>query len=319
MHFIDVFDRLTKKWMPVVIILCLIIGIAFSEPLGRLQFLVPFLFAFMTFTGALNSNFRQLFDVARHPLPLIISLLVVHIVIPLVALFVSNLCFKVYPDVVTGTVLEFVVPSAVASVMWCTITGGNIALTLSILIIDTLIAPLTVPLSLQLLVGSHAQVNVMGMMRDLTWMVTVPALVTMLLNQFSKDRVGKKLSPVMAPYGKMALIIIITINSTQIAQFILHMNFIQMEVIIIILLLAFLGYLIGWLIALLMHQDVGSAASMTFACGMRNISAGAVISAAYFPAGVMFPVMTGTLFQQILAAFFSRKLIKSRKKRELTP
>ncbi|MFR8351665.1 MAG: hypothetical protein ACLVB1_02205 [Blautia obeum] len=32
---------------------------------------------------------------------------------------------------------------------------------------------------------------------------------------------------------------------------------------------------------------------------MRNISAGAVIAAAYFPGEVMFPVMIGTLFQQV--------------------
>ena len=38
--------------------------------------------------------------------------------------------------------------------------------------------------------------------------------------------------------------------------------------------------------------------------GMRNISAGAVLAAQYFPGEVMFPVMMGTLFQQVLAACF---------------
>jgi predicted Na+-dependent transporter len=37
---------------------------------------------------------------------------------------------------------------------------------------------------------------------------------------------------------------------------------------------------------------------------MRNISSGAVIAAAFFPAEVLFPVMMGTLFQQIIAASF---------------
>lgn len=43
---------------------------------------------------------------------------------------------------------------------------------------------------------------------------------------------------------------------------------------------------------------------MIYGSGMRNISAGAVIAGAYFPAETLFPVMIGTLFQQILAAFY---------------
>ena len=44
--------------------------------------------------------------------------------------------------------------------------------------------------------------------------------------------------------------------------------------------------------------------SMMFGVGMRNISAGAVISSSYFPAEVVFPVITATLFQQVLAAVY---------------
>ena len=49
---------------------------------------------------------------------------------------------------------------------------------------------------------------------------------------------------------------------------------------------------------------------MCFTCGMRNISSGAVIATQYFPGEVVFPVMCGTLFQQVLASlighFFER-------------
>ena len=43
---------------------------------------------------------------------------------------------------------------------------------------------------------------------------------------------------------------------------------------------------------------------------MRNISAGAVLAASYFPPEVMFPVMIGTLFQQVLAATYGVLLKK---------
>lgn len=47
---------------------------------------------------------------------------------------------------------------------------------------------------------------------------------------------------------------------------------------------------------------------MTYLVGMRNISAGAVIAGEYFPGEVMFPVVIGTLFQQVLAAGFGSAL-----------
>lgn len=58
------------------------------------------------------------------------------------------------------------------------------------------------------------------------------------------------------------------------------------------------------------------AVSMMYGTGMRNISAGAVIAAAYFPGEVMFPVMIGTLFQQVLAALFGKLLAQKKEKQE---
>ena len=63
------------------------------------------------------------------------------------------------------------------------------------------------------------------------------------------------------------------------------------------------GYAIGLLVAKLWKKDHETSISMMYGNGMRNISVGAVIAAAYFPGEVMFPVMIGTLFQQVLAAF----------------
>ena len=54
---------------------------------------------------------------------------------------------------------------------------------------------------------------------------------------------------------------------------------------------------------------------MMYGTGMRNISAGAVIAATYFPGEVMFPVMIGTLFQQVLAALFGKLLAQKKENR----
>lgn len=58
------------------------------------------------------------------------------------------------------------------------------------------------------------------------------------------------------------------------------------------------------LAARILHGSQPLLATMSFTCGMRNISSGAVIAAQYFPGETVFPVMCGTLFQQVLAATF---------------
>lgn len=66
--------------------------------------------------------------------------------------------------------------------------------------------------------------------------------------------------------------------------------------------LAVSGFFWGVLASKIFKEDNDGRVSMIFNSGMRNISAGAVIAGQYFPPEVMFPVMIGTLFQQILAA-----------------
>jgi predicted Na+-dependent transporter len=310
MRFAVFFNRLTGKWMPLVVILCLFTGVVFSDTLGHLIFLVPYVFAFMTFSGAIRSSFRQMTGIARHPIPLIVSYAIIHIVMPLIALMAGKIFLPGCPSYISGIMLEYVMPAAVSSVMWCVVSGGDISFTLSIILLDTLTAPLVIPLSLHILTAAHVQIDFLDMMLDLIWMVALPALLAMLMNHFSHDRVGEKVSPVIAPFGKFALIFIITINSTRIAPFVRHITAVQFKVIAIIFTIAVLGYAGGWLAGFLLRKDSSTIVSMTFGCGMRNISAGAVIAAAYFPAETMFPVMAGTLFQQALASMFSHLLTK---------
>jgi predicted Na+-dependent transporter len=49
---------------------------------------------------------------------------------------------------------------------------------------------------------------------------------------------------------------------------------------------------------------------MMFDCGIRNISAGAVLAASYLPAGALFPVIVGTLFQQLFAGIVGKVMLR---------
>lgn len=301
MQYLSRFNAFIEKWMPLVTPSCLFIGVIFAAWLGRFAPLVPWLFAFMTFAGSLSSGFRDMKKIAMHPISLIVVLLILHIVVPVTAFLVGSLIFD-DPLLVTGIVLEFIVPAGIVSLVWVNIYHGNSALTLSIILIDTLVAPFLVPFSLHVLMGSAVEILVAGMMKDLVLMIAVPALLAMALNHATRGRVKHTLSPKLAPFSKIGLILVVIINSTKVAPFFSQMTPALLLVTLVIFLLAVSGFFWGFLASKIFKEDNDGRVSMTFNSGMRNISAGAVIAGQYFPPEVMFPVMIGTLFQQILAA-----------------
>lgn len=301
MQYLSRFNAFIEKWMPLVTPSCLFIGVIFAAWLGRFAPLVPWLFAFMTFAGSLSSGFRDMKKIAMHPISLIVVLLILHIVVPVTAFLVGSLIFD-DPLLVTGIVLEFIVPTGIVSLVWVNIYHGNSALTLSIILIDTVVAPFLVPFSLHVLMGSAVEISVAGMMKDLVLMIAVPALLAMALNHATRGRVKHTLSPKLAPFSKIGLILVVIINSTKIAPFFSQMTPALLLVTLVIFLLAVSGFFWGFLASKIFKEDNDGRVSMIFNSGMRNISAGAVIAGQYFPPEVMFPVMIGTLFQQILAA-----------------
>ena len=298
------FNQFIEKWMALVTPACLLFGVLFPDVAKHGLPYVSLVFAFMTFTGALKSDFHDMARVLKRPFPLLVCLGVLHVLLPVLACGLGHLLFPGNDDLITGMVLEFSVPTAVVGLMWVTIYGGNSPLSLSLVIADTLLAPFLIPATLQLLVGSRVSMDAAGMMRELLFMIALPALAAMSLNELTHGRVRKEWPSKLAPFSKMCLIFVVTSNSSKVSPYMKHLNGERIQVAVTILLLAAGGYAIGWVIAIFTKQNKKSTVSMIYGSGMRNISAGAVIAGAYFPSEVLFPVMIGTLFQQILAAFY---------------
>ena len=309
---LEKFNSFIEKWMAFVTPVCLLMGVFFPDIAKHGVPYVTYAFAFMTFIGALKSRFRDVADVFKRPLPLILMLFVLHVLVPVIACGSGHLLFPGNANYITGMVLEFAVPTAVVSLMWVTIYEGNSPLSLSLVVLDTVLAPFLIPATLQILIGSAVTMDPTKMMRELVFMVALPAIAAMTLNQITDGKVMKTWPGKLAPFSKLALMFVVTSNSSKVAPFIRDMNMQRVKVAMTILVLAASGYVLGWLVAHVFRRDRSTAVSMMYGTGMRNISAGAVIAAAYFPGEVMFPVMIGTLFQQVLAALFGKLLAQKR-------
>ena len=183
------FNSFIEKWMALVTPTCLLLGVCFPDIAKCGLPYVPAVFAFMTFAGALKSRFKDVANVFRHPGSLLIIMLLVHVVIPTAACGAGHLFFGNNMELITGMVLEFAVPTAVVSLMWVTIYDGNSPLSLSLVVLDTVLAPFLIPATLKILLGSAVIIDPARMMRELIFMVALPAVVAMVLNQITDGKV----------------------------------------------------------------------------------------------------------------------------------
>ena len=294
--------------MAPVVLCCVALGIAFPEVLSHLNGVTVGLFAFMTFSNSLGGGFRELWQVFHHPLPVVTVLVLLHIVMPLIALGLGTLFFPDAPLFTIGLVLEYAVPTGVASLMWVGMSRGNTALCLSVVLLDTLLSPVVIPLTMKLLVGSVVELDTWGMMRDLLLMVALPALAAMVLYQLTKGAVAVTLS---LP-AKAALLLIITANATGCAPFLRNLTPTLVRVMIVVFFLCLLGFFLGYWAGRLLKLDFPTVQTVALNAGMRNISAGAVLAEAYFPGDVLFPVAFSPVFLQATTALIVKALRATR-------
>lgn len=300
-----------NRIIPVITPTSVIFGIIFADYLHPYTYLVPWIFAFMTFSGSLRSDFKSFGRALAHPMPMIVALLVLHVIMPLWALSYGHLVFRGDVYTITGLVLATVIPTGITSFVWVTIYKGNIPVALSVILIDTLLSPFIVPYSLALFVGQQIEMDVAAMMGGLFGMVVLPSILGMLFHQFTSEQTAEKLSSRLGPFTKVGLALVVMINSSNIAPFIKDLNFKLLFILFSVLLIALSGYFISWMIGKYLKWQKEEIISLTFTGGMRNISAGAVIAVTYFPPAVALPVILGMLFQQVLASLYGHLLQRS--------
>lgn len=304
-------SRFLGAHFPWFVLGCASLGVLFPDVFSWLNGSITVgLFAFMTFANSLGGGFRELGRVFLRPLPVVVTLVLLHIVIPLLTLGLGNLLFPDAPLFTTGLVLEYVIPTGVASLMWVGICGGNAPLCLSIVLLDTLAAPVVIPLSLKLLVGSVVEVDTWGMMGDMLVMVALPALAAMTVYQATGGRAAVTLKPQLEFFAKVALLTVITANATSCSSFLHNIDRILMMVMVAVFLLCLFGFLAGYWAAKLLGVDFPTRETMCLNTGLRNISAGSVLAMQYFPPEAIFPVAFTPLFLQFTTSIIVKVLMR---------
>ncbi|UGB32221.1 bile acid:sodium symporter family protein [Metabacillus sp. B2-18] len=297
-------NKQLNRFIPLMAPISVVLGVLLSDYFTNLTSVVPWIFAFITFSGSLGSTFKSLYQTISNPIPILILLVILHIVMPMWATLVGHITFNNDIYTISGLILSVVIPTGITSFIWVSIHKGNIALTFTIVLIDTILSPFLVPMMLSLFIGKSVELEVWNMMSALIGMVVIPSILAMVLNAITKGHVHKVWSPRLEPLSKLGLMLVIMINSAVVAPYLSNINKKLLLISLIVFLVSASGYILSLLTGKLLKYQKEDVIAFTFSGGMRNISAGSVIAVAFFPPPVALPVVIGMLFQQVIASFF---------------
>lgn len=301
--------RFVDAHLPWFVLAVVALGLVFPGAFTSYHALLSLFMALMTFASTLGSSFRDLAGVFRRPVPVLATLGILHVAMPGMTLVLGNLLFPEEPLFTTGLVLEYAIPTAVASLMWVGICHGDMPFAISIVLLDTLLSPVVIPATLKLLLDSVVELDSFGMLKDLLMMVAIPSVLAMGLQQL-KPELSKTLKPRLTPVSRLAMFLLIAANAADCAPFLHDLDVTLVKVMVVVFLLCLGGFLAGYWAAKALGLAYPARLTMCFCCGMRNISAGAVLASQYFPPEVLFPVAFSPLFLQLTTSVVAKILQK---------
>ena len=306
-------NNFLERFMPLLAPTGVVLGVLLPVFFIEFRPYITLIFGVITFTGALKLKVRELALAVRNPLPIIFFLLSAHVIMPVTILFLSSLFFGNDPETISGYVLVYSAPTAVSGFIWVSIFRGDPALILALILIDTILAPIVVPGTVRLLLGTEITMNMTGMAVSLIYMIVIPTIIGVALNELSKGFIPRKVSPYLGPFSKVCLVLVICANCAAISGQIDLRNPHIWLIGAVCIAFAVLSFSLGRLTGLICKRLGFTGGygrereiSMFFASGFRNTSAAMTLAIDFFPGPAALPTILGIMFQQVICAMMGK-------------
>ena len=308
-HNAEEINKRLEQLMPVLTPLGIALGVFLPGVFIHLRPFVPWLFGLMTLSGAMSMRTSEFGSTIRSPVPILAFFISTHIIMPLCAMIAASGFFGGNPDTVTGFILLFSGPAAVSSFIWVSIFHGDKTLCLTLILLDTILAPLVVPGTVSLLMGAKVTMDMTGIAVSLILMVVIPTIIGVTLNETSRGKLPAVICPYLNPVSKICLMVVIAANTSPVAKIIRLDDLEVWKIMGLCITLCAGGFLLSKLTAITIKCKAPKNIDMFFTGGLRNISAVTTIAVTFFPEAAALPALLGIMFQQTLSAIMGKLCI----------
>ena len=170
------------------------------------------------------------------------------------------------PEIAAGVILIGCVPSGLASNVMSYLANANLALSITLTTVTTLLAPLMTPLLMKLLGGTFIEIDILTMMWDIFKMIVIPICGGLIFNKIlhGKSKWLDMAMPMISMIGIGLIIAVITAAGRD--------SLIKIGTILIVIVTIHnaLGYLVGYWIARLFKENERNSRTIALEVGMQN-------------------------------------------------
>lgn len=255
---------------------------------------------------------QDFLNVLAHKRVVGVGIILQFTVMPSAALFVSWI-LGFDTTLTIGMVLVGSVAGGTSSNVMCYLAKGDVAMSIMMTSISTLLGVVLTPLLVELLAGKSVDVPAMSMLISLVKIVFVPVILGLLINVFLRS-VTEKLEPVLPLVSMVAIVLIIAavvaLNTGQ-------LNAIGPIVAVAVVLHNGIGLLLGYWVCRILGFNERICRTVSFEVGLQNSGLATALAMKFFtPASAV----AGTIFSiwhnisgSLLAGYWAKKPIEEKK------
>lgn len=302
-----------SRWMGLWVLMAAVIGLAAPSVFGGIGMsVVSPLLGLVMFGMGMSLKLSDLKIVFTRPKDVIIGCLSQFIVMPGLAWLLTTI-FNLPPDLAVGVILVGCCPGGTASNVITYLAGGDLALSVGMTTVSTLVAPLLTPAITWLLAGTYVNVDALGMLLSILWVVILP-IVAGLLAQRLLPRVTEEAKAFMPAFSSLVIALIVAIIVSHNAVRLMDAGLL---VIVVVALHNLLGLALGFGVGRMLRLARPKCIALSVEVGMQNSGLASSLAVAHFAAmpmatvpGAVFSVwhnISGAIVASLYAKFGKKK------------
>lgn len=249
-----------------------------------------------------GEDFRE---VARHPIRVLIGVLAQFVIMPGLAWLLCRL-LQLPAEIAVGVILVGCCPGGTASNVMTWLSRGDVALSVAITSVTTLLAPLVTPALVWLLASAWLPVSFAAMFLSILQVVLVPIALGLLAQRLLGERTRQvaEVLPLVSVFSIVVIIAaVVAASQARIAES-------GLLIMAVVMLHNGFGLLLGYLTGKLTGMPLAQRKALAIEVGMQNSGLGAALANAHFAPLAAVPSALFSVWHNLsgslLAALFRR-------------
>lgn len=266
----------------------------------------PYLLMVTLFSMGLAISFKDWKGMVQRPKVVGIGVLLRWLCMPFVAFLLSLVLIQLFPGatgktLAIGLIILGTTPTGGGSNALTMISGGDLALSVSVTSINTIIAPFIQPLLILWLAGSMANLNAAAIFQDLLWMVVVPVIAGSILGSIFPKFISK-IKPALGPIAVICLTFIIMGTMSKGTSTLIKQFSILLYLVVVCVIQAVAGLLLGYFLPKYFGFSYKQRKAICFEVGVENAALAMLIALRHFSPLTALPSIVYGKIQYIISS-----------------